>query len=151
MADPSNTNISDTLTQNSVDTSKSAKVISKEDKKDDISVSFTQLFRYASPMDKLLIFIGSVGAVITGAAMPLMTILFANVIQAFLDFSIAESRGEDMDAAASILRMKVRSTVILIIILAAGVFILSCLQMGCWMVAGENQAKVTFGVNISDS
>src|SRR6266536_340239 len=107
MADPSNTNISDTLTQNSVDTSKSAKVISKEDKKDDISVSFTQLFRYASPMDKLLIFIGSVGAVITGAAMPLMTILFANVIQAFLDFSIAESRGEDMDAAASILRMKV--------------------------------------------
>ncbi|RIA99770.1 ATP-binding cassette transporter [Glomus cerebriforme] len=133
MADPSNIS-SDTPTQNysRTDIKTSTKTIK--------DVSFFQLFRYASPLDKLMIFFGSISALASGAANPLMTILFSAVIQAFLDFSIAESRGKDIDIAANELRKTVVKIVILMVVLAAAVFVLSFLQMGLWMIAGENQA-----------
>ncbi|GBB93060.1 hypothetical protein RclHR1_02100009 [Rhizophagus clarus] len=114
---------------------------SVETKKNDGSVSFVQLFRYASTTDKLLMFFGSFGALISGAALPSTSILMSTVIQSFLDFSIAVSRGEDIDTAADVLRNKFRIPVILLVALAAAIFILSSMQMGFWMVAGENQAK----------
>jgi hypothetical protein len=118
-------------------------------KNDDKSVSFVQLFRYASTTDKLLMFFGSFGALVSGACLPLMSILLSSVIQAFLDFSITVSRGEDINVAADVLRNHVRGPVILIVALAAAVFVLSFMQMGFWMIAGENQAKVAFGIKYS--
>jgi hypothetical protein len=118
-------------------------------KNDDRSVSFVQLFRYASTTDKLLMFFGSFGALVCGTSLPLMSILLSSAIQAFLDFSIVVSRGEDIDVAADVLKNHVRGPVIFIVALSAATFVLSSMQMGFWMVAGENQAKVTFGIKYS--
>src|SRR3954465_8321044 len=98
MAVPSNSHVVDALPETTSTV--------KEDKKDHESkeekasqVSFLQLFRYATPLDKLMMFLGSIGAVGHGSAMPIMTILYSDIIQAFLDFSIAKSRGDDLDLA----------------------------------------------------
>ncbi|CAB4414598.1 unnamed protein product [Rhizophagus irregularis] len=110
-------------------------------KNDNKSVSFLQLFRYASTTDKIMMFFGSIGALVSGVGAPLMAILMSAAIQAFLDFSIAVSRGEDVDVAADALKNSIKTPVILLVAVAAAIFILSSMQMGFWMIAGENQAK----------
>ncbi|CAG8491139.1 uncharacterized protein OCT59_020189 [Rhizophagus irregularis] len=110
-------------------------------KNDNKSVSFIQLFRYASTTDKIMMFFGSIGALVSGVGAPLMAILMSAAIQAFLDFSIAVSRGEDVDVAADALKNSIKTPVILLVAVAAAIFILSSMQMGFWMIAGENQAK----------
>lgn len=119
-------------------------------KNDNKSVTFIQLFRYASTTDKIMMFFGSIGALVSGVGQPLMAILMSAAIQAFLDFSIAVSRGADVDVAADALRNSIKSPVILLVALAAVILILSSMQMGFWMIAGENQAKVIFDILIRD-
>lgn len=118
-------------------------------KNDNKSVSFLQLFRYASTTDKIMMFFGSIGALVSGVGAPLMAILMSAAIQAFLDFSIAVSRGEDVDVAADALKNSIKTPVILLVAVAAAIFILSSMQMGFWMIAGENQAKVIFNMGYS--
>jgi hypothetical protein len=45
-------------------------------------------FRYAKKLDFLLIFIGSIGSLGAGAALPLSLQLFGGVIDTFSDFNI---------------------------------------------------------------
>ncbi|CAI2169154.1 2825_t:CDS:10 [Funneliformis geosporum] len=118
--------------------------IQKDDKtsnENDHQVKFLQLFRYATPLDKLMMFFGSIGAMANGISMPLMTIIFADVLQAFADFAITESKGGDINVAAAELKRVVKIKVILFVILAIAVFNLSYLQMSLWMISGERQAK----------
>ena len=57
----------------------------KNEKKEDAqyTVPFYKLFSFADSTDVLLMIMGTVGAVANGAAMPLMTVLFGNLIQSF--------------------------------------------------------------------
>lgn len=47
------------------------------------SVSFRRLFTYADKLDVICIVVGTLGAVAMGAAMPLLTLLFGRLINAF--------------------------------------------------------------------
>ena len=47
------------------------------------SVPFHKLFSFADSTDVLLMIVGTIGAVANGAAMPLMTVLFGNLVQSF--------------------------------------------------------------------
>ena len=47
------------------------------------TIPFYKLFSFADSLDYLLMLVGTVGAVANGIAMPLMTILMGNVIDAF--------------------------------------------------------------------
>jgi ATP-binding cassette subfamily B (MDR/TAP) protein 1 len=46
-------------------------------------VPFHRLFAFADRTDAVLMLLGAVGAVANGAAMPLMTVLFGNLVDAF--------------------------------------------------------------------
>ncbi|KAG9292639.1 hypothetical protein G9A89_007011 [Geosiphon pyriformis] len=106
------------------------------------TVSFFQLFRYASPWDKILILIGSIGAMANGCALPFMTIIFANFIQAFGVFALAtRTHPDDLQDAKNTLDDEVRKNVYHFLILGSSAFVASYVQMTCWMIAGENQTK----------
>lgn len=47
------------------------------------AVSFWKLFAFADSLDKMLMIIGSIGAVGNGISMPLMTILFGELVDSF--------------------------------------------------------------------
>nr|QFU47755.1 P-glycoprotein [Palaemon carinicauda] len=71
----------------------------KEKKKEDElpPVSILSLFRYATPFEKFLIFVGLLAAILSAACLPIMFILFGNVTDAFVynamqsSFSVHES------------------------------------------------------------
>ncbi|EPS62261.1 hypothetical protein M569_12530, partial [Genlisea aurea] len=93
------------------------------------SVPFYKLFGFATPTDKLLMFIGTVGAIGNGLCLPLMTIVFGDLINAFGRNAI----NHDVVHAVSKAAIK-------FVYLAAGSGVASFLQLSCWMVAGERQA-----------
>ncbi|KAK3108991.1 hypothetical protein FSP39_020354 [Pinctada imbricata] len=67
--------------------SKSSKTV-KRDKDSDIS--FLQLFRYSSALDRLVILIGSLFAVVTGSAIPLNLLIYGEVANEFILYDIAK-------------------------------------------------------------
>ncbi|CAL2042115.1 unnamed protein product [Caenorhabditis brenneri] len=56
-------------------------------------VSIPQLYRYTTTMEKIMLFVGTVVAVITGAGLPLMSILQGQVSQAFINEQIVINTG----------------------------------------------------------
>ncbi|KAJ8435231.1 hypothetical protein Cgig2_028417 [Carnegiea gigantea] len=92
-------------------------------------VPFYKLFSFADATDRALMIVGSVGAIGNGVCMPLMAILFGDVIDAF---------GQNQNTRHVI---HVISQVSLkFVYLAIGVAIAAFLQVACWMVTGERQA-----------
>ncbi|KAJ7505250.1 P-loop containing nucleoside triphosphate hydrolase protein [Mycena galericulata] len=67
-------------------------------------VSFLQLFRFSTPFELTLDAIGLFAAVCAGAAQPLMTILFGNLVNQFVNFQIIvnEINGGDASAATQL-------------------------------------------------
>ncbi|CAG8596178.1 9116_t:CDS:10, partial [Ambispora leptoticha] len=52
-------------------------------------VKLFELFRFANGTDKLLMLIGTLGALVNGTALPIMTIFFGNFINAFTNYALA--------------------------------------------------------------
>ncbi|KAL4323592.1 hypothetical protein GQ457_11G002000 [Hibiscus cannabinus] len=100
----------------------------KEDEKTN-SVPFYKLFAFADSTDTLLMIIGTIGAVGNGACMPLMTILFGDLIDAF---------GENQTDARVV--HVVSRVALRFVYLAVGALVAAFLQVACWMVTGERQA-----------
>ncbi|XP_042405057.1 ABC transporter B family member 11-like [Zingiber officinale] len=92
------------------------------------SVPFHKLFSFADARDVALMTAGTVGAVGSGLAMPLMTIVFGELINAF--------GASDKDSIV----LEVSKVVVKFIYLGAGAAAASFLQVACWMVSGERQA-----------
>lgn len=55
----------------------------KQEEEAKLSVPFYKLFAFADSTDFLLMAAGTTGAVANGAALPLMTVIFGNLIQSF--------------------------------------------------------------------
>ncbi|KAJ3172722.1 ATP-binding cassette, sub-B (MDR TAP), member 4 [Geranomyces variabilis] len=114
-----------------------AKAASKDEdavKPAEPKVSYFQLFRYATAWDKFLIAVGCVAAAGHGAGMPVMTIVFSNLIGSFVNFSGTQASIDDLNDGA-------KQACIFFVALAVGLFILAYIQMSFLMIAGENQAK----------
>jgi ATP-binding cassette subfamily B (MDR/TAP) protein 1 len=54
----------------------------------DLSVTYFQLYRFATVNDLIMIFVGCVTSIIGGAILPMMTILFGELAQVFQDFAL---------------------------------------------------------------
>jgi len=130
---------------------KSKKSKKKDDKKPD-TIPMSQMFKYATPLDKFYMIVGSISAIGNGIAFPLMTIIFAGFIDAFARFSLAmsiynisdksaESNGA-FDVAKNALDDDIRKYVIYFLILGSSIFLLAYFQMALWTITGENQANV---------
>ncbi|GAB2214361.1 hypothetical protein Droror1_Dr00018704 [Drosera rotundifolia] len=93
------------------------------------SIPFYKLFVYADLTDIVLMIIGSLGAAANGSCMPLMALLFGNMINAF-----GKNQGNNSIAGL------VSKVSLEYVYLAIGIAAASFLQVTCWMVTGERQA-----------
>ncbi|CAI5498535.1 unnamed protein product, partial [Closterium sp. Naga37s-1] len=94
------------------------------------SVPYGQLFRYADKWDVALMVAGSVGAIAQGIALPMMALLFGDMMNAF------GSNATSMDAMLD--QVAKASLNFIFLALAAGVT--AYIQTACWMSTGERQA-----------
>ncbi|KAL3754344.1 hypothetical protein ACJRO7_001558 [Eucalyptus globulus] len=93
------------------------------------SVPFHKLFSFADSTDMLLMVVGLMGAVGNGISMPLMTVLFGQLINTF-----GENQA-DTDVVDLVSKIALK-----FIYLALGCGAVAFLQVSCWMVTGERQA-----------
>ncbi|TXG63202.1 hypothetical protein EZV62_010196 [Acer yangbiense] len=101
---------------------------SKENEKIN-TVPFHKLFTFADTTDVALMIIGTIGALGNGVSMPLMAIIFGDLIDSF---------GQNQNNSNIV---QVISKVSLnFVYLAVGSAVASFLQVSCWMVTGERQS-----------
>ncbi|KAG8389626.1 hypothetical protein BUALT_Bualt02G0248600 [Buddleja alternifolia] len=105
--------------------SSSQKLDEKEAKN---AVPFYKLFAFADSTDKILMIVGSIGAIGNGMCMPLMTILFGELIDSF-----GQNQREGVVSVVSRVSLK-------FVYLALGCGAAAFLQVACWMITGERQA-----------
>ncbi|VAH62898.1 unnamed protein product [Triticum turgidum subsp. durum] len=91
-------------------------------------VAFFGMFRYARRADVALMGVGTVAAMVNGMSEPLMTVVFAAVIESF--------GGSDDSAVLH----RVSKVVVYYIYLGIGTALASFLQVSCWTMAGERQS-----------
>lgn len=103
-------------------------VKSKEEGKPS-TVPFHKLFSFADSTDMLLMITGTIGAAGNGICMPLMAILFGDLIDAFGQ----NQNNKDVVDIVSKVSLK-------FVYLAVGAGIAAFFQVACWMVTGERQA-----------
>ncbi|XP_044963714.1 ABC transporter B family member 21-like [Hordeum vulgare subsp. vulgare] len=94
------------------------------------SVPFHRLFAFADSADAALMLVGAVGAVANGAALPLMTVLFGGLVDAF---GGAAAGSGDVLARVSQVSLE-------FVYLAIASAVASFAQVTCWMITGERQA-----------
>ncbi|KAJ4765195.1 ABC transporter B family protein [Rhynchospora pubera] len=94
----------------------------------DERVPFYKLFAFSDECDKALMLIGSIAAIANGLSMPLMTLIFGKLINAFG----STSRDNVVHEVSKI--------ALIFVYLAAGSGVAAFLQVGCWMVTGERQS-----------
>ncbi|KAL5226635.1 hypothetical protein ABZP36_014900 [Zizania latifolia] len=92
-------------------------------------VPFHKLFSFADKTDAALMLLGTLGAVANGAALPFMTVLFGNLIDAF---------GGALSIHDVVNRVSMVSLEFIYLAVAAAVA--SFVQVTCWMITGERQA-----------
>ncbi|KAL5223155.1 hypothetical protein ABZP36_027868 [Zizania latifolia] len=89
---------------------------------------FLRMFRYADRVDRALVAVGAVAAMANGMSEPLMTVVFAAVIDSF-------GAGD----ATTVLH-RVSKVVVYYIYLGIGTSVASFLQVSCWTMTGERQS-----------
>ncbi|KAJ6559121.1 P-loop containing nucleoside triphosphate hydrolase protein [Mycena vulgaris] len=116
-------------------------------------VSFTQLFRFSTKFELIIDAIGLVAAAAAGSAQPLMTILFGNLVNQFVEFQIVINQIEGADAAraatataelpivAKAFRHQASLLAIYLVIIGAGMFLCTYTYMYIFVYTAEVNAK----------
>ncbi|EAU80745.2 multidrug resistance protein 1 [Coprinopsis cinerea okayama7 len=111
-------------------------------------VTFTQLFRFSTKFELFLDLIGLIAAAAAGAAQPLMSLMFGNLTQDFINFGHAVSGSTgDADSAAAIaaaadsFRTNAAKNASYLVYIGLGMFVCTYLYMYIWVYTGEVNAK----------
>ncbi|GBG74818.1 hypothetical protein CBR_g19330 [Chara braunii] len=94
------------------------------------TVPMWKLFSLADNFDYLLMFLGTVGAALNGAALPCIMLLFGDLMDAFGSHA----------ADARRLNHEVNKLTVKFTYIAAGAAVAGFLEMNCWMMTGERQS-----------
>ncbi|KAF7979346.1 hypothetical protein HWV62_42775 [Athelia sp. TMB] len=105
------------------------------------AVSFFALFRLHTPLEIALNLIALVGAAAAGAAQPLMSLLFGNLTEAFIQFAGDISSGQDVAAAAAHFKKLAAQDALYIFVIGIGMGFATWLYMAVWTYTGEVNAK----------
>ncbi|XAR61474.1 Xenobiotic-transporting ATPase [Bertholletia excelsa] len=92
------------------------------------TVPFYKLFTFADSLDVVLMIVGTIGAVGNGLCLPLMTVLFGELVDAFGD------NQNNKDVVSGVSKVALR-----FVYLAVGAGTAAFLQVASWMVTGERQ------------
>ncbi|KAF9976293.1 Multidrug resistance protein 1, partial [Modicella reniformis] len=101
----------------------------KDDKEDEAKVSYLQLYRFASPVDCVYVFFGSICSIVNGVGQPLIALLMGEVINNL----------STLPPDAQIEAM--RKIVIKFTVVGAIMFFVSYGQMCLFTLSAENQSK----------
>ncbi|PVU93486.1 hypothetical protein BB559_003249 [Furculomyces boomerangus] len=101
-------------------------------------VPFSALFRFATPLEKLVLALGVFCSMVTGAAMPVMTIFFSDVAGAFISYNYYILIGQS-ELARSTLKASVNHNCLVFLGIAAGMFVFSYGQNVIFAVVAERQ------------
>ncbi|XP_054720793.1 ATP-dependent translocase ABCB1-like [Uloborus diversus] len=120
----------------------------KETWKDEVPpVRFFSLFRYSSHVDKVLIFFACIIALISGAALPTIMVLFGNIIDSFVDHhrmqnNLTSFNPSDNTSVISteIFLQRVANLCLYIGIIGCIVFVFNLLYVSFFSMAAANQA-----------
>ncbi|KAL5718616.1 ABC-type xenobiotic transporter [Ranunculus cassubicifolius] len=93
------------------------------------TVPYFKLFSFADSKDVLLMILGTIGAIINGMALPVMTVFFGDMINAF---------GQNENNSNTL--RQVTEVSLRFVYLAIGSGVSSVFQVTCWMITGERQA-----------
>ncbi|TQD70681.1 hypothetical protein C1H46_043776 [Malus baccata] len=93
------------------------------------TVPYYKLFSFADTLDYMLMSVGTISAIGNGLCMPLMTVIFGEVINSF------GSNGNPKEVVDAISKVALKN-----VYLAIGAGVAAFLQVSCWMVTGERQA-----------
>ncbi|KAG2129495.1 P-loop containing nucleoside triphosphate hydrolase protein [Suillus clintonianus] len=120
-------------------------------------VSFFSLFRFSNSFEITIDIIGVVSAAAAGAAQPLMSLLFGNLTQDFVNFSVAESNytsllqsgdptaiaqaQQILDTAAAGFRKSSALDASYLTYIGVGMFVSTYAYMAIWAYTGEVNAK----------
>ncbi|KAG9046650.1 GTPase-activating protein [Tulasnella sp. UAMH 9824] len=106
-------------------------------------VSYTQLFRFSTKLELFLDLIGLLCAVASGAAQPLMTLLFGNLAQSFIEFATALQSNDPTTLATT--RSEFRRVAALdaawLALMGVGLYVVTHAYMFIWTYTGEVNAK----------
>ncbi|CAA2979723.1 ABC transporter B family member 11-like [Olea europaea subsp. europaea] len=92
------------------------------------SIPFYELFTFADSYDKILMIVGTIGAIGNGLCLPLMSILFGELIDSF-----GQTQTTNIVSVVSKVALK-------FVYLALGCGVAAFLQVAFWMITGERQA-----------
>ncbi|XP_071713905.1 ABC transporter B family member 21-like isoform X2 [Rutidosis leptorrhynchoides] len=101
----------------------------EEEKESSHTVPFYKLFAFADSTDYMLMLLGTIGAIGNGICMPLMTVLFGDVINSF---------GENQNSHHLV--AVVSKVSLQFVHLGVGCGVAAFLQVAMWMITGERQA-----------
>ncbi|KAG9014674.1 GTPase-activating protein [Tulasnella sp. 427] len=106
-------------------------------------VSLSGLFRYSTRFELFLDFIGLVCAAASGAAQPLMTLLFGNLTQSFVSFAAAlrSNDKESLAAAQARFRHVAAKDAMWLAIMGVGIYAVTHIYMLIWTWTGEVNSK----------
>uniref|UniRef100_A0A7S2SIK2 Uncharacterized protein n=1 Tax=Mucochytrium quahogii TaxID=96639 RepID=A0A7S2SIK2_9STRA len=101
-------------------------IVQDDEEENAPAVSVFSLFKFSTGLDYALILIGTVGAIINGATMPVYSIVLGNMYTAF------QAPDADILAVGS-------QYAVYLLYIAIGAFIGASLQMGCFTLSSERQ------------
>ncbi|XP_027350636.1 ABC transporter B family member 11-like isoform X2 [Abrus precatorius] len=93
------------------------------------TVPYHRLFSFADSTDIILMVVGTIGAIGNGLGMPLMTLLFGQMIDSFGNNQFSPDIVKEVSKVA-----------LKFVYLGIGTGVAAFLQVACWMVTGERQA-----------
>ncbi|ETP40961.1 hypothetical protein F442_11781 [Phytophthora nicotianae P10297] len=104
--------------------------VSKDKPADGQVASMGELFSYADGIDKLLMFLGTAGALTAGVSQPIQIVLFGDVLNTFNP----ADPGADIEDG-------IRSVALNFVYVGIAVFIAGSFQVACWTITASRQAK----------
>ncbi|KNC98836.1 uncharacterized protein SPPG_05810 [Spizellomyces punctatus DAOM BR117] len=98
-------------------------------------ISYHQLYRHADYKPLLLMALGSLSAGVAGCTRPLMTLIFAGLVDAFTEYQRGVTQRDVFEGV-------LETHVLYFVYLAVGMFITSYLQMLCWDLSSNRQTNL---------
>ncbi|CAH0474092.1 unnamed protein product [Peronospora belbahrii] len=94
-------------------------------------VSMTEFFSYADGIDKVLMLLGTIGALATGVSQPIQIVLFGDALNTFNPESSETAEVEN----------NIESVALNFVWVGLAVFVAGSFQVACWTITASRQAK----------
>ncbi|KAK9694746.1 hypothetical protein K7432_013303 [Basidiobolus ranarum] len=106
-----------------------------------LKASLTELFKFATKLDWALMSVGLLAAIIAGAGMPLMTIIFGQMGNTYSEFNTQVRTGSITPDQVSSFRSEINKYSLYYVYLAIGILAASYIYMSTWVYTGERQTR----------